>query len=136
LPRIQAHVRIWDSVTLQTLRTIGTGDASANFDRGVQCCAFSRAASMQLAIIDDSYEHTLSIWDWQKGKKIAETKSANDQVFACEFHPYSKNVLISYGKGHCNIWNIDGATLVKKPITFEVFSVNQYLNWKMNSRER
>ncbi|VDK85600.1 unnamed protein product [Onchocerca ochengi] len=72
----KAHVRIWDSVTLQTLRTIGTGDASANFDRGVQCCAFSRAACMQLAIIDDSYEHILSIWDWQKGKKIAETKES------------------------------------------------------------
>ncbi|EJW79710.1 hypothetical protein WUBG_09381 [Wuchereria bancrofti] len=102
-----AHVHIWDSITLQTLRTIGTGDASANFDRGVQCCAFSHATTngMQLAVIDDSYEHTLS--------------SANDQVFACEFHPYSRNILMSYGKGHCNVWSIDGGTLIKKPITFE-----------------
>ncbi|KAL3986232.1 HELP motif family protein [Acanthocheilonema viteae] len=117
----KAHIHIWDSVTLQTLRTIGTGDASANFDRGIQCCAFSHATTdgMQLAVIDDSYEHILSIWEWQKGKKIAEIKSANDQVFACEFHPYSKNVLMSYGKGHCNVWVINGATLIKKPITFE-----------------
>uniref|UniRef100_A0A0R3RVP5 WD_REPEATS_REGION domain-containing protein n=1 Tax=Elaeophora elaphi TaxID=1147741 RepID=A0A0R3RVP5_9BILA len=117
----KAHIHIWDSITLQTLRTIGTGDASANFDRGVQCCAFSHAATdgIQLAVIDDSYEHILSVWEWQKGKKIAEIKSANNQVFACEFHPYSKNVLMSYGKGHCNVWTIDGATLIKKPITFE-----------------
>nr|CRZ23630.1 BMA-ELP-1 [Brugia malayi] len=94
--RYKAHVHIWDSITLQTLRTIGTGDASANFDRGVQCCAFSHAAAngMQLA-------------------------SANDQVFACEFHPYSKNILMSYGKGHCNVWSIDGGALIKKPIIFE-----------------
>lgn len=61
---------------MQTLRTIGTGSACANFDRGVQCCAFSCAAAdgMKLAIIDDSYEHILSVWQWQKGKKIAEIK--------------------------------------------------------------
>ncbi|KAM3716146.1 Echinoderm microtubule-associated protein-like [Dirofilaria immitis] len=119
--KYKAHIHIWDSVTLQTLRTIGTGDANANFDRGVQCCAFSHAITggMQLAIIDDSYEHILSIWEWQRGKKIAEIKSANDQVFACEFHPYSKNILMSYGKNHCNVWIIDGAMLIKKPITFE-----------------
>ncbi|VDK75744.1 unnamed protein product [Litomosoides sigmodontis] len=117
----KAHVHIWDSVTLQTLRTIGTGNANANFDRGIQCCAFSHATTdgMLIAIIDDSHEHTLTVWEWQKGKKIAEIKSANDQVFACEFHPYSKSVLMSYGKGHCNIWTIHGATLIKKPIIFE-----------------
>lgn len=60
------------------MRTIGTGDASANFDRGVQCCAFSHATTdgMQLAVIDDSYEHILSVWEWQKGKKIAEIKGS------------------------------------------------------------
>lgn len=116
----QAHVRIWDSVTLQTLRTVGMGDANANFDRGVQCCAFGRAAGGGLlAVVDDSYEHVLSIWEWQSGKKLAEVKSANDQVFACEFHPHSNNIVVSYGKGHYNVWTMEGSTLTKKPIVFE-----------------
>ncbi|VDN05354.1 unnamed protein product [Thelazia callipaeda] len=113
----RAHVRIWDSVTLQTLCVIGM---EGNFDRGVQCCAFSRGTNgIYLAVIDDSYEHTLSIWDWRQEKKLIEAKSANDQVFACEFHPLSTNMLLSYGKGHCNLWTVSNQKVIKKPIIFQ-----------------
>lgn len=98
-------MRIWDSVTLQTLRTVGMGDANANFDRGVQCCAFGRAAGgILLAVVDDSYEHVLSIWEWQSGKKLAEAKVAyfvnqlirwtnnrkSNLTFSTQFTPFGK----------------------------------------------
>uniref|UniRef100_A0A914ZJU4 HELP domain-containing protein n=1 Tax=Parascaris univalens TaxID=6257 RepID=A0A914ZJU4_PARUN len=114
----QAHVRVWDSVTLQTLRILGTRDAS--FEKGISCVAFSRTdGGTLLAAIDDSFEHTLSVWDWQRRKRLTETKSANDQVFACEFHPLFKNVIVSFGKGHFNFWTFDDITLSKKPAVFE-----------------
>ncbi|VDM36893.1 unnamed protein product [Toxocara canis] len=46
-------------------------------------------------------------------------KSANDQVFSCEFHPLIKNMIISFGKGHFNFWFFDGIMLSKKPAVFE-----------------
>lgn len=40
--QLPPHVRIWDSVTLNTLHVIGTGF----FDRAVTCIAFSKSVSV------------------------------------------------------------------------------------------
>lgn len=42
--QLPPHVRIWDSVTLNTLHVIGTGF----FDRAVTCIAFSKSVSLSL----------------------------------------------------------------------------------------
>uniref|UniRef100_A0A9J7X9V5 EMAP like 4 n=1 Tax=Cyprinus carpio carpio TaxID=630221 RepID=A0A9J7X9V5_CYPCA len=68
---LQPHVRVWDSVSLSTLQIIGLG----TFERGVGSLAFSKADSgIHLSVIDDSNEHMLTVWDWQKKSKIAEIK--------------------------------------------------------------
>uniref|UniRef100_A0A9J8AMX9 EMAP like 4 n=1 Tax=Cyprinus carpio carpio TaxID=630221 RepID=A0A9J8AMX9_CYPCA len=62
---------VWDSVSLSTLQIIGLG----TFERGVGSLAFSKADSgIHLSVIDDSNEHMLTVWDWQKKSKIAEIK--------------------------------------------------------------
>ncbi len=67
----QPHIRVWDSITLQTQQVLGIGD----FERSVTCVAFGKAdGGALLAAVDESYEHTLSLWDWQKRNKVAETK--------------------------------------------------------------
>ncbi|KAF2984949.1 hypothetical protein EK904_013185 [Melospiza melodia maxima] len=68
---LQPHVRVWDSVSLATLQVIGLG----TFERGVGCLDFSKADSgTHLCVIDDSNEHMLTVWDWQRKSKIAEIK--------------------------------------------------------------
>ncbi|MBZ3873889.1 Echinoderm microtubule-associated protein-like 4 [Sciurus carolinensis] len=68
---LQPHVRVWDSVSLSTLQIIGLG----TFERGVGCLDFSKADSgIHLCVIDDSNEHMLTVWDWQKKSKGAEIK--------------------------------------------------------------
>ncbi|XP_041612934.1 echinoderm microtubule-associated protein-like 4 [Vulpes lagopus] len=68
---LQPHVRVWDSVSLSTLQIIGLG----TFERGVGCLDFSKADSgVHLCVIDDSNEHMLTVWDWQKKSKGAEIK--------------------------------------------------------------
>lgn len=113
------HVRIWDSVSLNTLHIIGAGD----FERAVCCVAFSHAdGGALLCVIDESVEHTLSIWDWQKGEKghkITETKSATETVLAAEFHPMDRHTLITVGRNHIHFWDTEGGTLVKKLGLFE-----------------
>jgi len=39
--KLQAHVRIWNSVSLHTLHVIGLGD----FERSICCLSFSKAVS-------------------------------------------------------------------------------------------
>ncbi|KAG9346201.1 hypothetical protein JZ751_008024 [Albula glossodonta] len=94
---LQPHVRVWDSVTLSTLQLIGMG----TFERGVGSLAFSKADSgTHLAVVDDSNEHMLTVWDWQKKSRIAELKTTNESVFAVEFHPTDTSTIVTCGKGH------------------------------------
>ncbi|XP_050037299.1 echinoderm microtubule-associated protein-like 2 isoform X1 [Dermacentor andersoni] len=115
----QPHVRIWDSVSLNTLHVIGVGD----FERAVSCIAFSKMdGGSILCAVDDSSEHTISLWDWQRGEKgvkITETKSASDTVLSVEFHPMDRHTLVTLGKGHIHFWDMEGGTLAKKLGLFE-----------------
>ncbi|KAF6103206.1 EMAP like 4 [Phyllostomus discolor] len=91
---LQPHVRVWDSVSLSTLQIIGLG----TFERGVGCLDFSKADSgVHLCVIDDSNEHMLTVWDWQKKSKAAEIKTTNEVVLAVEFHPTDANTIITCG---------------------------------------
>ncbi|XP_076316323.1 echinoderm microtubule-associated protein-like 2 isoform X2 [Tachypleus tridentatus] len=120
-PRIveRPHIRVWDSVSLNTLHVIGVGE----FERAVCCVAFSKAdGGSLLCAVDDSPEHTISIWEWHKGEKghkITETKSSSDTVLAAEFHPMDRYTLVTLGKGHVHFWSLECGTLVKKLGLFE-----------------
>uniref|UniRef100_A0A8C4LCX3 Echinoderm microtubule-associated protein-like 3 n=1 Tax=Equus asinus TaxID=9793 RepID=A0A8C4LCX3_EQUAS len=108
---LQPHVRVWDSVSLSTLQIIGLG----TFERGVGCLDFSKADSgIHLCVIDDSNEHMLTVWDWQKKSKGAEIKTTNEVVLAVEFHPTDANIIITCGKSHVLFWTWSGNSLTRK----------------------
>ncbi|KAG1941611.1 echinoderm microtubule-associated protein-like [Pimephales promelas] len=108
---LQPHVRVWDSVSLSTLQIIGLG----TFERGVGSLAFSKADSgTHLSVIDDSNEHMLTVWDWQKKSKIAELKTTNEVVLALEFHPTDANTIVTCGKSHIFFWTWSGSSLARK----------------------
>ncbi|XP_077341825.1 echinoderm microtubule-associated protein-like 4 isoform X7 [Lithobates pipiens] len=108
---LQPHVRVWDSVSLSTLQVIGLG----TFERGVGCLHFSKADSgSHLAVIDDSNEHMLTVWDWQKKSKVAEIKTTNEVVLAVEFHPTDPSTIVTCGKSHIFFWTWNGSSLARK----------------------
>uniref|UniRef100_A0A6I8PX33 Echinoderm microtubule-associated protein-like 4 n=1 Tax=Xenopus tropicalis TaxID=8364 RepID=A0A6I8PX33_XENTR len=108
---LQPHVRVWDSVSLSTLQVIGLG----TFERGVGCLAFSKADSgVHLSVIDDSNEHMLTVWDWQKKSKIAEIKTTNEVVLTVEFHPTDACTIVTCGKSHIFFWTWSGNSLARK----------------------
>ncbi|XP_043916203.1 echinoderm microtubule-associated protein-like 4 isoform X2 [Protopterus annectens] len=108
---LHPHVRVWDSVSLSTLQIIGLG----TFERGVGSLAFSKADSgIHLGVIDDSNEHMLTVWDWQKKSKIAEIKTTNEVVLAVEFHPIDANTIVTCGKSHIFFWTWNGNSLARK----------------------
>ncbi|MFT7817186.1 echinoderm microtubule-associated protein-like 4-like [Arapaima gigas] len=108
---LQPHVRIWDSVSLSTLQVIGLG----TFERGIATLAFSKADSgSHLSVIDDSIEHMLTVWDWQKKSKIAEIKTTNEAVLAVDFHPTDTSTIVTCGKSHVFFWTWTCSSLVRK----------------------
>uniref|UniRef100_A0A9J7ZSB5 Echinoderm microtubule-associated protein-like 4 n=1 Tax=Cyprinus carpio carpio TaxID=630221 RepID=A0A9J7ZSB5_CYPCA len=107
---LQPHVRVWDSVSLSTLQIIGLG----TFERGVGSLAFSKDSGIHLSVIDDSNEHMLTVWDWQKKSKIAEIKTTNEVVLVVEFHPTDANTIVTCGKSHIFFWTWSGSSLARK----------------------
>ncbi|XP_034714672.1 echinoderm microtubule-associated protein-like 1 isoform X11 [Etheostoma cragini] len=110
------HVRVWDSVSLNTLHVLGTGF----FDRALVCLAFSKSnGGNTLCVVDDSNDHVLSVWDWQREDRLAEVKCSNESVFAADFHPTDCNIVVTCGKSHLYFWNLEKGVLVKKQGLFE-----------------
>ncbi|XP_070164103.1 echinoderm microtubule-associated protein-like 2 isoform X6 [Polyergus mexicanus] len=114
------HIRIWNSVSLTTLSVIGNGE----FDGSICCLSFSKADGGNfLCAIDETSDHNISIWDWQKsdrGTKVTETKCSVDTVVCAEWHPLERNQIVSCGKGHVSFWSLDnGGMLYKRMGVFE-----------------
>ncbi|XP_028421053.1 echinoderm microtubule-associated protein-like 1 isoform X6 [Perca flavescens] len=114
--QLAPHVRVWDSVSLNTLHVLGTGF----FDRALVCLAFSKSnGGNTLCVVDDSNDHVLSVWDWQREDRLAEVKCSNESVFAADFHPTDSNIVVTCGKSHLYFWNLEKGVLVKKQGLFE-----------------
>jgi microtubule-associated protein-like 1/2 len=112
------HVRIWDSVNLNTLKIIGLN--SNEFQNSICCLSFSKVdGGAMLCCVDDASERWLSVWNWQNGTKIASTKCYGDLVFQADFHPTEKNLIVSCGKQHIFFWQLDAACLTKKSGIFD-----------------
>ncbi|XP_024937136.1 echinoderm microtubule-associated protein-like 2 isoform X5 [Cephus cinctus] len=114
------HIRIWNSVSLSTMSVIGSGE----FDGSICCLSFSKADGGNfLCAIDETSDHNISVWDWQKsdrGVKVTETKCSVDTVVCAEWHPLERNQIVSCGKGHVSFWSLNnGGTLYKRMGVFE-----------------
>ncbi|XP_069566611.1 echinoderm microtubule-associated protein-like 2 [Brachyistius frenatus] len=118
------HVRVWDSVSLNTLHVIGMGV----FDRAVTCVAFSKSnGGSFLCAVDDANDHILSVWNWQKEKQLADVKCSNESVLAAVFHPMDTNLIVTCGKSHINFWTMEGNTLTKRQGLFEKHEKPKYV---------
>ncbi|XP_069390447.1 echinoderm microtubule-associated protein-like 2 isoform X1 [Paralichthys olivaceus] len=118
------HVRVWDSVSLNTLHVIGMGV----FDRAVTCVAFSKSnGGAFLCAVDDANDHILSVWNWQKEKQLADVKCSNDSVLGAMFHPMDANLIVTCGKSHINFWTVEGNTLSKRQGLFEKHEKPKYV---------
>ncbi|XP_041107594.1 echinoderm microtubule-associated protein-like 4 [Polyodon spathula] len=121
---LQPHVRVWDSVSLSTLQIIGMG----TFERGVGSLAFSKADSgIHLCVIDDSNEHMMTVWDWQKKSKITEIKTTNEVVLVVEFHPTDTNTIVTCGKSHIFFWTWSGTSLARKQGIFGKYEKPKFI---------
>jgi microtubule-associated protein-like 1/2 len=121
------HIRIWNSVNLNTLQIIGFNSLDY-FQNAICCLSFSKAdGGENLCVVDDGAEKNLSVWNWQSNTKLASAKCYGDLIFASEFHPTEKNVIVSCGKQAIFFWNFDGAHLIKKSGTFDKIEKPKYI---------
>ncbi|KAF0972318.1 hypothetical protein FDP41_009221 [Naegleria fowleri] len=93
-------IRIYNSKTFELLRILSGGGIIEFFDLD-----FSRDGSF-LASLSGIPDHSLKIWDWERGIVIAETKAPNTSKFA-NFNPRNKMQLCTSGIAHLAFWEIN-----------------------------
>ncbi|MEJ1269606.1 hypothetical protein NN561_000417 [Cricetulus griseus] len=101
-------VHIWDAVNKQTLSIL-----RCSHSKGVCSVSFSATGKLLLSVGLDP-EHTITIWRWQEGARIASRAGHNQRIFVAEFRPDSDTQFVSVGIKHVKFWTLAGRALLSK----------------------
>nr|XP_036847784.1 echinoderm microtubule-associated protein-like 5 isoform X5 [Manis javanica] len=101
-------IHIWDAINKQTLSIL-----RCYHSKGVCSVSFSATGKLLLSVGLDP-EHTITIWRWQEGAKIASRAGHNQRIFVAEFRPDSDSQFVSVGVKHVKFWTLAGRALLSK----------------------
>uniref|UniRef100_A0A8C7YJ93 EMAP like 5 n=1 Tax=Oryzias sinensis TaxID=183150 RepID=A0A8C7YJ93_9TELE len=101
-------IHVWDAMTKQTLSVLRCFHSS-----GVCSVSFSATGKLLLSVGLDP-EHTITIWKWQEGAKVANRIGHSQRIFVAEFRPDSDTHFVSVGIKHVRFWTLAGRALLSK----------------------
>uniref|UniRef100_H3AR31 EMAP like 6 n=1 Tax=Latimeria chalumnae TaxID=7897 RepID=H3AR31_LATCH len=105
-------IHIWDTQTLKCLSLL-----KGQHQRGVCALDFSADGKGLVSIgLDDN--HTIVVWDWKKGEKLATTRGHKDKIFVVKCNPHHVDKLVTVGMKHIKFWQQAGGGLTSKRGTF------------------
>eukprot|EP00794_Sanderia_malayensis_P020047 gene20047-22014_t len=101
-------VHVWNGSTMETLSIIEGFHA-----KGVCAVNFSSSGRyLVTAGLDD--DHSLAVWRWAEGGKVASAVGSSKRIFVAEFRPDSDTAFVTCGVKHVMFWNVTGGSLVGK----------------------
>uniref|UniRef100_A0A803SL06 EMAP like 6 n=1 Tax=Anolis carolinensis TaxID=28377 RepID=A0A803SL06_ANOCA len=101
-------IHIWDAMTKQTLSML-----RCFHSKGVNYVNFSATGKLLVSVGVDP-EHTITVWRWQEGAKIASRGGHLERIFVVEFRPDSDTQFVSVGVKHMKFWTLAGSALLYK----------------------
>jgi microtubule-associated protein-like 1/2 len=111
------HVQIWNYDDGTFIRLLGVD----MFEYSIKCLAFSGYydGAAFLAVIDADQSPNLKLWTGlEEGvpKLVGEAKAHSDEVVNVYFYPEPSNIMLTTGKSHVTMWNIqpDGEEVLQK----------------------
>ncbi|CAH1792746.1 unnamed protein product [Owenia fusiformis] len=105
-------IHIWDAETLKTISIL-----KGAHQRGVCAVDFS-ADGKRLASVGLDDNHTIVVWDWKKGEKLATTRGHKDKIFVIKWNPHEQNKLVTVGVKHIKFWTQTGGGFTSNRGTF------------------
>ncbi|XP_013391678.1 echinoderm microtubule-associated protein-like 6 [Lingula anatina] len=105
-------VHVWDAETLKCLSVL-----KGQHQRGICAVDFS-GDGKKLASVGLDDNHTIVVWDWRKGEKLATTRGHKDKIFVIKWNPYDLNKLVSVGVKHIKFWTQAGGGFTANRGTF------------------
>jgi microtubule-associated protein-like 6 len=96
-------VHVWDIETMKTLSIL-----KGEHERGICSLGFS-SDGKKLASVGLDDNHSICVWDWKKGEKLASTRGNKEKIFCCKWNPHAADKIVTVGVKHIKFWNQVGA---------------------------
>ncbi|XP_072031189.1 echinoderm microtubule-associated protein-like 6 isoform X3 [Amphiura filiformis] len=101
-------VMVWDAASKETKSII-----RGFHTKGVCSVNFSATGKLLLTVgIDDN--HSIAVWRWQDGTRIAQGIGHTKRIFLAEFRPDSDSSFVTVGVKHVMFWTIAGSQILGK----------------------
>uniref|UniRef100_H3BEE3 HELP domain-containing protein n=1 Tax=Latimeria chalumnae TaxID=7897 RepID=H3BEE3_LATCH len=101
----QAHIRVWHTLTLQTLHVVG----KKTFMSPIICLDFSQSLN-HLVSIENNMNHVMCVWNFRTGKRVAKCNTTHHhqatKIICVRFALKNPNILVTGGKNHLTWWEI------------------------------
>ncbi|XP_041958628.1 echinoderm microtubule-associated protein-like 6 [Alosa sapidissima] len=101
-------VHVWDIQTLKCLSLL-----RGQHQRGVCALEFT-ADGRSLVSVGIDEGHSIVIWDWRKGEKLAKARGHKDKIFVVKGNPFRMDKLVTVGMKHIKFWQHTGGGLTFK----------------------
>uniref|UniRef100_A0AAR2JS34 HELP domain-containing protein n=1 Tax=Pygocentrus nattereri TaxID=42514 RepID=A0AAR2JS34_PYGNA len=101
-------IHVWDIQTLKCLSLL-----RGQHQRGVCALEFTADGKSLVSVgIDDG--HSIVMWDWKKGEKLAKARGHKDKIFVVKGNPFRMDKLVTVGLKHIKFWQHTGGGLTFK----------------------
>ncbi|EPY88709.1 echinoderm microtubule-associated protein-like protein [Camelus ferus] len=107
-PGTTPSIHVWDAMTKHTLSML-----RCFHSKGVNYVNFSATGKLLVSVGVDP-EHTITVWRWQEGAKVASRGGHLERIFVVEFRPDSDTQFVSVGVKHMKFWTLAGSALLYK----------------------
>ncbi|XP_071235743.1 echinoderm microtubule-associated protein-like 6 isoform X1 [Salvelinus alpinus] len=99
-------IHVWDIQTLKCFSLL-----KGFHQRGVCALDFSADGKSLVSVgIDD--HHSIILWDWRKGEKLATARGHKDKLFVVKCNPSLMDKLVTVGIKHIKFWQHTGGGLM------------------------
>ncbi|XP_072293600.1 echinoderm microtubule-associated protein-like 6 isoform X2 [Eucyclogobius newberryi] len=98
-------IHVWDIQTLKCMSLL-----KGHHQRGVCALDFSAEGKTLVSVALDE-GHSLVIWDWKRGEKLATARGHKDKIFVVKCNPLLMDKLVTVGIKHIRFWQHTGGGL-------------------------
>jgi WD40 repeat protein len=102
------YICIWE---IDTVKEVGR--LLNAHDKGINAISFDKDGKFLVSVGADS-SHTVHLWDWEKGEKVATAQAGKEEILLAKFSPFVEGHFVTCGMKHLKFWNIQGDTMTSK----------------------
>eukprot|EP00111_Clytia_hemisphaerica_P009365 TCONS_00027488-protein len=105
-------IHIWDVEKLEAVSIL-----KGHHTHGV-CAIDFTADGKRLVSVGLDQHHSIVVWDWKRGEKLATARGHKDKIFEVRCDPNNIDSLVTVGVRHIKFWTIAGGGLTSKRGTY------------------